>query len=136
MSKIVVKEAKDGDLIKPGLALLAPGGQQMQVKKSGDKAYVHIFPAAPGQNYKPCIDITFKSLADTPIGKTLAIILTGMGSDGCQGVLSLKSKGAQVWVQDEESSVVYGMPSSVVEAGGADYIYSIDEISEYLSQKV
>lgn len=136
MSKITVREAKDGDLIKPGLALLAPGGQQMQVKKSGDRAYVHIFPAAPGQNYKPCIDITFNSLAETPIGKTLAIILTGMGSDGCQGVLSLKNKGAQVWVQDEETSVVYGMPASVVEAGGADFIYSIDEIAKYLAEKV
>ena len=136
MSKISVKEAQDGDLIKPGHALLAPGGQQMQVKKSGEKSYVHVYPAAPGQNYKPCIDITFNSLAETPIGKTLAIILTGMGSDGCAGVLNLKSKGSQVWVQDEETSVVYGMPASVVEAGVADYIYSIDEIATYLAEKV
>jgi len=136
MSKISVKEAQDGDLIKPGHALLAPGGQQMQVKKSGDKAYVHVYPAVAGQNYKPCIDITFNSLANTPIGKTLAIILTGMGSDGCAGVLNLKSKGSQIWVQDEETSVVYGMPASVVEAGGADYIYSIDEIAAYLAEKV
>lgn len=136
MSKITVKEAQDGDLIRPGHALLAPGGQQMQIKKSGDKAYVHVFPAVTGQNYKPCIDITFNSLADTPIGKTLAIILTGMGSDGCDGVLNLKSKGSQIWVQDEETSVVYGMPASVVEAGGADYIYSIDEIAAYLAEKI
>jgi len=136
MSKISVREAQDGDLIKPGHALLAPGGQQMQVKKSGDKSYVHVFPAAPGQNYKPCIDITFNSIANTSIGKTLAIILTGMGSDGCDGVLNLKSKGSQIWVQDEETSVVYGMPASVVEAGGADYIFSIDEIATYLAEKI
>lgn len=136
MSKISVREAQDGDLIKPGHALLAPGGQQMLVKKSGDKAFVHVFPATPGQNYKPCIDITFNSLADTMIGKTLAIILTGMGSDGCNGVLNLKNKGSQVWVQDEETSVVYGMPASVVEAGGADYVYSIDEIATYLAEKI
>ena len=136
MSKISVREAEDGDEIKPGHALLAPGGQQMEVKKSGQKYYVQVSPAVAGQNYKPCIDITFSSLSEQPIGKTLAVILTGMGSDGCQGVLKLKNKGSQVWVQDEESSVVYGMPASVVEAGGADYIYSIDEIAIYLAQKV
>lgn len=136
MSKISVKEAQDGDEIKPGSALLAPGGQQMEVKKSGEKFIVKVFPAQNGQNYKPCIDITFASLAKTPVGKTLAIILTGMGSDGCDGVLQLKDRGSQVWVQDEETSVVYGMPAAVVEAGGADYIYSIDEIATYLAEKV
>jgi two-component system chemotaxis response regulator CheB len=136
MSKISVREAQDGDEIKPGHALLAPGGQQMEIKKSGQKFYVHISPAVAGQNYKPCIDITFSSLSEMQIGRALAIILTGMGSDGCAGVLKLKSKGSQVWVQNEESSVVYGMPASVVEAGGADYIYSIDEIATYLAQKV
>ena len=136
MSKISVKEAEDGDEVKPGRALLAPGGQQMEVKKSGDKFVVKIFPAENGQNYKPCIDITFASLAKTSIGKTLAIILTGMGSDGCNGVLQLKDRGSQVWMQDEETSVVYGMPAAVVEAGGADYIFSIDEIATYLAEKV
>lgn len=136
MSKISVKEAVDGDELKPGTALLAPGGKQMVVKKSGEKFIVKVTPGELGQNYKPCIDLTFSSLASQPVGKTLAIILTGMGADGCQGVLQLKDKGSQVWVQDEETSVVYGMPSAVVEAGGADYIYSIDEIATYLAEKV
>lgn len=136
MSKISVREAQDGDEIKPGLALLAPGGQQMEVKKSGDRFFVHIFPAVEGQSYKPCIDITFTSIANQRPGKTLAIILTGMGSDGCEGVLQLKDNGSQVWVQDEETSVVYGMPAAVVDAGVADYIYSIDEIATYLAEKV
>lgn len=136
MCKIAVREAQDGDEIKPGLALLAPGGQQMEVKKSGERAFVHVFPATVGQSYKPCIDITFTSLANQLLGKTLAIILTGMGSDGCDGVLQLKDKGSQVWVQDEETSVVYGMPAAVVDAGAADYIYSIDEIATYLAERV
>lgn len=136
MCKISVREAQDGDEIKPGLALLAPGGQQMEVKRSGDRAFVHVFPAKTGQSYKPCIDITFTSLANQLLGKTLAIILTGMGSDGCEGVLQLKDKGSQVWVQDEETSVVYGMPAAVVDSGAADYIYSIEEIATYLSEKV
>jgi len=138
MCKIKVKEAADGDVIKPGVALLAPGGQQMEVYKNGDRNLVRIYPALEGQNYKPCIDLTFGSIA-TSIGthaKILGIILTGMGADGCEGCLQLKKTGAQIWVQDEETSVVFGMPSSVVEAGGADYIYSIDNIATYLSQKV
>jgi len=121
MCKIKVKEAQDGDLILPGVALLAPGGQQMEIAKSGER-----------------YSVPFNSIANLmkENNKTLAIILTGMGSDGCEGCLQLKKAGAQIWVQDEETSVVFGMPSSVVEAGGADYIYPIDNIASYLSQKV
>ena len=136
LSKISVKEAEDGDEIKPGTALLAPGGQQMEVVRDGEKNYVRVYPALPGQNYKPCVDITFSSIADAVVGKTLAIVLTGMGSDGSQGALKLKHTGAQIWVQDEESSVVYGMPAAVVDAGAADYMYSIDDIANYLARKV
>ncbi|WP_455207101.1 protein-glutamate methylesterase/protein-glutamine glutaminase [Kaarinaea lacus] len=136
MSQIAVKEAEDGDEIRSGLALLAPGGHQMEVKREGDKQYVHVYPAVPGQNYKPCVDITFKSIANNVPGKALVIVLTGMGADGCEGAQLLKKTGAQVWVQDEATSVVNGMPASVIDAGAADYVYSIDDIAKYLAQKV
>jgi two-component system chemotaxis response regulator CheB len=136
MSQISVKEAEDGDEIRSGLALLAPGGQQMEVRREGDRYYVHVYPAVPGQNYKPCVDITFKSVANNITGKALAIILTGMGADGCEGTQALKKTGAQVWVQDEATSVVNGMPASVIDAGAADYVFSIDDIAKYLAQKV
>jgi two-component system chemotaxis response regulator CheB len=95
-----------------------------------------VYQATEEQNYKPCIDVTFQSIARVFSTKTLAIILTGMGADGCEGCQALKKMGAYVWVQDEESSVVNGMPSAVVEAGAADYVYSIDDIAAYLAQKV
>ena len=136
MSQISVKEAEDGDEIRSGLALLAPGGHQMEVKRDGDRYYVHVYPAVPGQNYKPCVDITFKSIANHVNGRALAIVLTGMGADGCEGAQILKKNGAQVWVQDEATSVVNGMPASVIDAGAADYVYSIDDIAKYLAQKV
>jgi len=136
MSKISVKEAQDGDEIRSGLALLAPGGQQMEVRREGERSFVHIFPAVAGQNYKPCVDVTFKSVANNVSGRALAIVLTGMGADGCEGSLILKKSGAQVWVQDEATSVVNGMPASVIEAGAADHVYSIDDIAKYLAQKV
>ncbi|HEY5602707.1 MAG TPA: chemotaxis response regulator protein-glutamate methylesterase [Gammaproteobacteria bacterium] len=136
LCRITVKEARDGDEIKTGLALLAPGGQQMEVRRNGDRYFVHIYPAIAGQNYRPCIDITFKSVASNVTGKSLAIVLTGMGADGSEGAQVLKKMGAQIWVQDEATSVVNGMPASVIEAGAADYVYSIDDIAKYLAQKV
>jgi two-component system chemotaxis response regulator CheB len=136
MCRISVKEAQDGDEVKSGLALLAPGGQQMELKRDGDRYIVRVYPAAAGQNYKPCIDITFKSVANSVPGKSLAIVLTGMGADGCEGAQILKKMGSQIWVQDEATSVVNGMPSAVIEAGAADYVYPIDEIAKYLAQKV
>lgn len=136
MSKITVKEAEDGDEIRSGLALLAPGGHQMEVKYEAGKSYVQVYPAVQGQNYKPSVDITFTSIANTVQGKTLAIILTGMGADGCEGAQMMKKMGAQVWVQDEASSVVNGMPASVIDAGAADYVFSIDDIAQYLAAKV
>jgi len=136
MSQIDVKEAEDGDEVRSGLALLAPGGHQMEVKYERGKSYVHVYPAAQGQNYKPSVDITFISIANTVQGKTLAIVLTGMGADGCEGAQIMKKMGAQVWVQDEASSVVNGMPASVIDAGAADYVFSIDDIAQYLAAKV
>ena len=136
MSQITVKEAEDGDEIRSGLALLAPGGHQMEVKNERGKSFVHVYPAAQGQNYKPSVDITFTSVANIVQGKNLAIILTGMGADGCAGTQTMKKMGAQVWVQDEASSVVNGMPASVIDAGAADYVFSIDDIAKYLAAKV
>jgi two-component system chemotaxis response regulator CheB len=136
LSQIDVKEAEDGDELRPGLALLAPGGHQVELKRRREHNTVHVYQATEEQNYKPCIDVTFQSIARVFSTKTLAIILTGMGADGCEGCQALKKMGAYVWVQDEESSVVNGMPSAVVEAGAADYVYSIDDIAAYLAQKV
>lgn len=108
----------------------------MEMKNERGKSFVHVYPAAQGQNYKPSVDITFTSVANIVQGKNLAIILTGMGADGCEGTQIMKKMGAQVWVQDEASSVVNGMPASVIDAGAADYVFSIDDIARYLAAKV
>jgi len=133
---INVKEAADGDELKPGLALLAPGGMQMEIARSGSGNIVRISPATIEQNYKPCVDITFSSVARHMSRKTLAIILTGMGSDGCEGAKLLKSGGATVWAQDEASCVVYGMPAAVTEAGVVDHVLSLDDIGANLAQGI
>lgn len=129
LCRISVKEAVDGDVLRPGLALLAPGGKQMMIDQRGA---VKILPGDERLNYKPCVDISFGSAAKTFNDKVLALVLTGMGADGREGARLLKQCGSQVWAQDEASCVIYGMPMAVVKAGLADAVYSLDEIGKHL----
>ena len=131
---ISVKEAQDGDYLRPGNAYVAPGGMQTAVCKNERGAYLKIRKAKVDETYKPCIDTTLQTISDTIDEKVLAIILTGMGSDGCFGVGQLKRKGATVWAQDQASSVVYGMPMAVAKANLADNILSLDLIGEKLAK--
>ena len=131
LCRIRVKEAEDGDLLRPGLALLAPGGKQMMVDGRG---MVKVLPGDDRLNYKPCVDVTFGSAAKAYGDKVLAIVLTGMGADGREGARMLKQAGSQVWAQDEASSVIYGMPMAVAKANLADGIYDLDDIGRYLSE--
>ncbi|KQQ57148.1 two-component system response regulator protein-glutamate methylesterase [Pseudomonas sp. Leaf127] len=129
LCKISVKEAEDGDVLRPGLALLAPGGKQMMVDGRGT---VKILPGDERLNYKPCVDITFGSAAKTYGDKVLAVVLTGMGADGREGARMLKQSGSNVWAQDEASCVIYGMPMAIVKADLADAVYSLDDIGRHL----
>ncbi len=132
LSKIEVREAADGDVLKPGVALLAPGGRQTGIKKVGNDMVIEIYDAGPEQIYKPCVDLTFEHAAKVAPGKTLAIILTGMGRDGCKGAKTLKNTGAEIWAQDEESCLIYGMPAAVAKSGLADKISGLDAIANDL----
>lgn len=129
LCRISVKEAEDGDTLRPGLALLAPGGKQMMVDARGT---VKILPGDERLNYKPCVDITFGSAAKSFGDKVLAVVLTGMGADGREGARLLKQGGSQVWSQDEASCVIYGMPMAIAKAGLADAVYSLDDIGRHL----
>ena len=129
LCKINVKEAEDGDMLRPGLALLAPGGKQMMVDARG---MVKILPGDERLNYKPCVDITFGSAAKSFGDKVLAVVLTGMGADGREGARLLKQGGSQVWAQDEASCVSYGMPMAIVKANLADAVYGLDDIGRHL----
>lgn len=133
LCQIKVAEARDGDMLAPGLALLAPGGKQMMVTKEGR---VKVLPGDERLNYKPCVDITFGSAANVYASKVLALVLTGMGSDGCEGARLLKQKGANVWAQDEASSVIYGMPMAVAQENLADEILALDTIGDRLCEVV
>ena len=129
LCRITVKEAEDGDILRPGLALLAPGGKQMMIDGRGA---VKILPGDERLNYKPCVDITFGSAAKSYGDKVLAVVLTGMGADGREGARLLKQGGSAVWAQDEASCVIYGMPMAIVKADLADAVYSLDDIGKHI----
>ncbi|MDO6745942.1 protein-glutamate methylesterase/protein-glutamine glutaminase [Gilvimarinus sp. 1_MG-2023] len=131
---IEVREAVDGDTLRPGVALLAPGGKQMMLDSRGSK--VKVMPDDVRINYKPSLDITFGSAANSLSDRVLGVVLTGMGSDGCKGAELLKQKGAQIWSQDEASCVIYGMPMAVARANLSDRILPLKEIGIEIANEV
>lgn len=133
LCQIKVAEARDGDMLAPGVALLAPGGKQLMISKDGR---VKVLPGDERLNYKPCVDITFGSAANVYADKVLALVLTGMGSDGCEGAKLLKQKGASIWAQDEATSVIYGMPMAVAQENLTDEILALDHIGDRLCEVV
>ncbi len=132
LSRIRVKEAVDNDPIRPGTALLAPGGKQMLIEGRGQS--VSIIEGNERIQYRPSVDITFGSAARSVRGKILALVLTGMGSDGREGCKLLKRNGATVWTQNEQSCVVYGMPMAVQAAGLSDAVVDIKDVGTILGE--
>lgn len=131
ISKLRVKEAVSGDALVKGQVLLAPGGKQL-VFDQKNRNHVLALPNTKELNYAPCVDVLFASAVRDLNKKTLALVLTGMGSDGREGARLLKKNGATVWVQDEKSSVVFGMPGAIVKANLADAVLSIDDLADLL----
>lgn len=136
LCNIQVKQAEEGDTLKPGLALLAPGGQQMMIEKKGGLGRVRILPDDGRLHYRPCVDLTFGSLARHYPGKVLGVILTGMGADGKEGCRLLKQSGSEIWSQDEKTSVIYGMPMAVAKAGLSDHVFALQEFTARLIEGV
>ena len=129
MSQLHVVEAKDGDVLEPGTCYIAPGGKQMIFERFGLKTRIRIIQDTGRVTYNPCVDVSFASLAQIFGNKVLAMILTGMGSDGCEGCQLLKAKGSVIWAQNEETCVVYGMPQAGVNANVADLVLPLGDIA-------
>jgi two-component system chemotaxis response regulator CheB len=137
LCKISIKEAADGDVLKPGCAYLAPGGRQMIISGSENSAKIKILDDdSPKITFKPSVDISFGSAAKTFSGKVLGVILTGMGSDGKEGSRMLKAKGSTIWSQDEQSCVVYGMPQAVDKAGISQLSLSLDSMAASMVKEI
>ena len=135
-SQLHVVEAKDGDMLEPSTCYIAPGGKQMIFEKVGVKTRVRIIQDTGRLSYNPCVDVSFASLCQIYGGKVLAMILTGMGSDGCEGCQLLKKKGSVIWAQNEETCVVYGMPQAIVNASVADMVLPLQDIASCIVKEL
>lgn len=130
-----IKEASDGDSMRPGCAYLAPGGKQMLVE-SRQSLMIKVVTGEERLNYKPSLDVTFGSAARELGGTVLGVVLTGMGADGREGARMLKAKGSRIWAQDEKTSVIYGMPMAVAKAGLTDQILALRDVPVKLREEL
>ena len=125
---INVCEAKHNELIKPGNAYIAPGDVHLEVQKKSGLYYTFLSDAEPINLHKPSIDYLFNSMADCVKTTGIGIILTGMGKDGATGLLKMKQSGAKTFAQNEETSVVYGMPKEAMNLGGVNHQLALEDI--------
>ena len=138
MCQIKVKEAADGDVLRPGVAYLAPGGKQMILRGGSANPRISIMDSNihDSMTYKPSVDLTFDSLAEVFGGNVLGIILTGMGADGREGCRKLKARGARIWAQDEQSCVVYGMPQAIAKANIAERSVALSDMADLIKKEM
>ncbi|HHY37161.1 MAG TPA: chemotaxis response regulator protein-glutamate methylesterase [Firmicutes bacterium] len=132
--RLRVREAREGDLIEPGLVLIAPAGSQLRVQRSFQEGRVSVQEAGPRDIYKPSADILFASAAEAYGRQVLALILTGMGSDGAVGLAAVKERGGFVIAEAPETCLIYGMPRAAVEAGVVDEVLPLNQIPVRLCQ--
>jgi two-component system chemotaxis response regulator CheB len=124
-----VKEAVDGDALRPGLALIAPGDFHMVLRKNSGGYFVNIKTGPPVCYQRPSVDVLFTSIAEIDASHAVAALLTGMGADGAQGLLKLRQSGAHTIAQDEASCVVFGMPREAIQRGAAEQVLPLDRIA-------
>ncbi|HEY4082894.1 MAG TPA: chemotaxis response regulator protein-glutamate methylesterase [Burkholderiaceae bacterium] len=132
---IKVMEARHGDPVLPGTALIAPGGRHMQLRREvGNKLLAEVIDGPPVNRHKPSVDVLFRSVTRAAGNKALGVILTGMGDDGATGLATLHDAGARTLAQDEASCVVFGMPREAIKAGAVDSVLSLTAIAKELQE--
>lgn len=137
ISALKVTEAKEGDELKPGTALLAPAGRHLTLTRHRNSTVVTHLDNKPSNTlHRPSVDVLFQSAAEVFNKRVLGVVMTGMGSDGKQGAAWIKSQGGIILTESEESCVVYGMPMSVVEAGLSDESVPLERMAQRISEIV
>ena len=131
-SAMAVREASDGEAVLPGHAYLPPGGKHLRVIRDGARWRCRIDDGPPVNRHKPAVDVLFQSVAQSAGANAIGVILTGMGDDGARGLLQLRQAGAPTLVQDEATSVVWGMPGAAFKLGAAEEQLPLEKIAERL----
>lgn len=130
MCEIEVRECQDQDPILQGTALIAPGNKHTIVRRSGARYYVEVKDGLPVYHQRPSVEVMFNSVAKYVGANAVGVILTGMGADGAQGLKAMRDAGAHTIAQDEETSVVWGMPGEAVKCGGAEFVWPLNRIAK------
>ena len=133
---IPAAEARDGETLRPGRILVAQGGRHLVMAKAGDGVVARLNDAPPENFCRPAVDPLFRSAADAFGAGTLAVVLTGMGTDGAKGSLVIADAGGSVIAQDEETSVVWGMPGAVVSAGSCVEVLPLGRIGAKIARLI
>ena len=129
LSQMEVREARDGEVLTPGLALVAPGNKHMLVHRASDKFVAQVKDGPSVHHQRPSVDVLFNSVAKYVGAAAVGVLLTGMGADGAAGLLAMCQAGARTIAQDEETSVVYGMPKEAANLGAAQTVLPLGEIA-------
>jgi two-component system, chemotaxis family, protein-glutamate methylesterase/glutaminase len=133
LTPFTVCEASDGELLRPDHIYIAPAGLQSEVRVSPTGAVMaHVRPGVRVSQHIPSVDVLFESVAKHVRRRSVGIVMTGMGSDGARGLRLMREAGALTVAQDEQSSVVYGMPRAAAESGAADHVIDVRGIAELL----
>jgi two-component system chemotaxis response regulator CheB len=136
LCRMTVREARDNDSVVPGTVLIAPGNYHMIFRRSGARYYVEVKTGPMVHHQRPAVDILFRSTAKYAGANAIGVLLTGMGSDGAEGMLELKKAGAGTIAQDEQSCVVFGMPKEAIKLGAADRVLPLDQIATEMMRMV
>ncbi len=133
LCQIEVREARHLDRVRAGLALVAPGGRHMQLKRSGAQYFVEVLDGPPVNRHKPSVDVLFRSVARHAGHNALGIIMTGMGDDGARGLLNMREAGARTVAQDEASCVVFGMPKEALQIGAVQSTEALENLPRLIT---
>jgi two-component system chemotaxis response regulator CheB len=136
LSPFEVREAVDGDALRPGLCLVAPGDYHLALVRSGSGYRARLTQSPPVHHCRPAVDVLFRSAAEHAGGHAVAVLLTGMGVDGARGMQALRAAGARTIVEHEESCVVYGMPQAAIKLGAAGEIVPLPKMPQAILQSL
>jgi len=135
-SEITVQEGSAGVVLSPGHAWIAPGNFHMMVRRAGIGSRLDLNQDPPENSCRPAVDVLFRSVAEVYGANVLGVVMTGMGSDGVIGAQRIRERGGEVIIQDEASSVVWGMPGLVQASGQADAVYPLDQLGQEITRRV
>jgi two-component system chemotaxis response regulator CheB len=125
-----VREAKDGDRVRPGLVLIAPGNRHTMINRNGAQYMVRVVDGPLVARHRPSVDVLFRSVAQAAGANAVGVIMTGMGDDGADGLLEMKKAGASTIAQDEQTCVVFGMPKVAIDRGAVDEVLPLQRIAQ------